>query len=156
MYLMWQKTIRDHFFEIWFQKKLSCIYLGISSKRTKCICASDAFWPLSRPILVRFSKFFFLLKAYEKWFLKITPRPRSRRSRCFRRPCKMSETTNKKPYPADNLDGRYKQMPNTNITIWAFSWPLDTSPTELGFHEVADKTQVILQRQPLFPTGACN
>ena len=24
MYLMWEKTIRDHFFEIWFQKKLSC------------------------------------------------------------------------------------------------------------------------------------
>ena len=48
---------------------------------------TGTFWPLSRPILVRFSKFFFLLKAYEKWFLKITPRPRSRWSRCFRRPC---------------------------------------------------------------------
>ena len=29
-----------------------------------------AFWPLSQQILVRFSKFFFLLKAYEKCFQK--------------------------------------------------------------------------------------
>ena len=31
MCLMWQKTKKDHFFQIWFQKKLSCISLYISN-----------------------------------------------------------------------------------------------------------------------------
>ena len=37
---------------------------------------ADAFWPLSRPILVRFSKFFFPMKAYDKDYPAKTHRDR--------------------------------------------------------------------------------
>ena len=52
----------DSVIPIIMKGKLKISFQGIKSP--------GAFWPLSQPILVRFSKIFFLLKGYEKGFQK--------------------------------------------------------------------------------------
>ena len=42
--------------------------VNYNNGRRELAADADAFWPLSRSILVRFSKFFFPLKAYDKGF----------------------------------------------------------------------------------------